>query len=186
MDEKPLCLPLFRPFHPRPMLVFPRRPSLPTCAMLWMLTLLMWRQQPQTPRERAKAKATMVDLIHMADLEKVVTRGPWMVYDHYLTVRQWFPEFRLEKDHLVKTMAWVRLSRLPLQYYDDDLLTTFASAIGRPVKIDSNTSLATRALYARMCVEIDFGQPLVPQVHIQDEGFKVQYEGLQYHLSHLW
>ncbi|KAJ4824826.1 hypothetical protein Tsubulata_039314 [Turnera subulata] len=75
-------------------------------------------------------------------------------------------------------MAWVCLSELPLLYYDDELLTTFASAIGSPVKINSNTSLATRALYARMCVEIDLSQPLVPVVRIQDEVFKVQYEGL--------
>ncbi|KAJ4844892.1 hypothetical protein Tsubulata_016465, partial [Turnera subulata] len=85
----------------------------------------------------------------------------------------------LEKcDHLGKTMAWISLPGLPLMYYDDDLLTTFASAIGKPIKIDSNTSEATRALYAQMCVEIDFGLPLVPVVHIQDEAFKVQYEGL--------
>ncbi|KAJ4851447.1 hypothetical protein Tsubulata_031896 [Turnera subulata] len=75
-------------------------------------------------------------------------------------------------------MAWVRLPGLPLQYYDDDLLSTFASAIGAPVRIDSNTSQATRALYARRCVEVDLSQPLVPLVTIQEEVFRVQYEGL--------
>ncbi|KAJ4831136.1 hypothetical protein Tsubulata_000669 [Turnera subulata] len=84
----------------------------------------------------------------------------------------------LDSDHIVKTMAWVRLPGLPLMYYDDDLLSTFATAIGTPVRIDSNTSQATRALYARMCVEVDLSQPLVPLVSIQDEVFKVQYEGL--------
>ncbi|KAJ4822016.1 hypothetical protein Tsubulata_001579 [Turnera subulata] len=114
----------------------------------------------------------------LVDLERVVTKGPWLVHDHYLTVRQWFPTFRPDSDHIVKTMAWVRLPGLPLMYYDDDLLSTFATAIGTPVRIDSNTSQATRALYARMCVEVDLSQPLVPLVSIQDEVFKVQYEGL--------
>ncbi|KAJ4842153.1 hypothetical protein Tsubulata_043823 [Turnera subulata] len=113
----------------------------------------------------------------LMQLWKPGASGP-MVYDHYLTVRQWFPEFRPECDHLGKTMAWISLPGLPLMYYDDDLLITFASAIGKPIKIDSNTSEATRALYPQMCVEIDFGLPLVPVVHIQDEAFKVQYEGL--------
>ncbi|KAJ4832480.1 hypothetical protein Tsubulata_000022 [Turnera subulata] len=66
-------------------------------------------------------------------------------------------------------MEWVRLPGLPLMYYDDDLLATFAQRIGKPVKIDSNTSLASRELYARMCVEIDLTQPLVPLVTIRDE-----------------
>ncbi|KAJ4821797.1 hypothetical protein Tsubulata_038723 [Turnera subulata] len=90
-------------------------------------------------------------------------------------VRQWLPTFRSDSDHVATTTAWVCLPGLPLQYYDDDLLTTFASGIGKPVKIDSNTSLASRALYARMCVEIDLSQPLVS---IDEEVFKVQYEGL--------
>ncbi|KAJ4845599.1 hypothetical protein Tsubulata_005731 [Turnera subulata] len=89
----------------------------------------------------------LVKFTSLVDLEKVITRGPWMVYDHYLTLNQWFPEFRPECDHLVKTMAWIRLPGLPLMYYDDDLLITFASAIGKPVKIDLNTSEATRALF---------------------------------------
>ncbi|KAJ4821857.1 hypothetical protein Tsubulata_014757 [Turnera subulata] len=66
----------------------------------------------------------------LADLEKVVTRGPWMVQDHYLTVRQWSPNFRPDSDHIHSTMAWVRLPGFPLMYYDDDLLTTFATGIG--------------------------------------------------------
>ncbi|KAJ4836316.1 hypothetical protein Tsubulata_004553 [Turnera subulata] len=89
----------------------------------------------------------------LVDLERVVTRGPWL------------------------SMAWVRLPRLHLQYYDDDLLATFASVISKPVKTDSNMSEATRALYARMCVEVDLSQPLVPIFCIQ-EVFKVQYKGL--------
>ncbi|KAJ4833645.1 hypothetical protein Tsubulata_001270, partial [Turnera subulata] len=133
------------------------------------------------------AALELVDLGHgcylakfssLADLERVVTRGPWLVQDHYLTVRQWFPTFRPDNDHIVKTMAWVRLPGLPLQYYNDDLLTTFATGIGKPVKINSNTSLASHALYALMCVEIDLSQPLVPLVSTDEEVFKVQYEGL--------
>ncbi|KAJ4832479.1 hypothetical protein Tsubulata_000021 [Turnera subulata] len=30
----------------------------------------------------------------VANLERVVTRGPWMIQDHYLTLRQWTPDFR--------------------------------------------------------------------------------------------
>ncbi|KAJ4847698.1 hypothetical protein Tsubulata_021824 [Turnera subulata] len=120
----------------------------------------------------------LVKFASLKDLEKVVTRGPWVVRYHYLTVRQWSPDFCPDSDHLLSTMAWVRLLALPLMYYDDDLLATFAKGIGKPIKIDSNTSQVSRALYAQICVEIDLTLPLVPVVQIREEVFKVQYEGL--------
>ncbi|KAJ4841920.1 hypothetical protein Tsubulata_013361 [Turnera subulata] len=63
-------------------------------------------------------------------------------------------------------------------HYLTNFLETIARGIGISVKIDSNTFAAARALYARMCVEIDLHQPLVPDVTIRGECFKVQYEGL--------
>ncbi|KAJ4844704.1 hypothetical protein Tsubulata_024279 [Turnera subulata] len=118
----------------------------------------------------------LAKLHNSEDLERVIKCGLWVVQGHYLTVRQWFPQFRPESDSIDCTLAWVRLSSLPLMYYDDDLLETVA--LGLPIKIDSNTSISTRALYARMCVEIDLALPFVLDVTIRGEEFKVQYEGL--------
>ncbi|KAJ4840540.1 hypothetical protein Tsubulata_030411 [Turnera subulata] len=106
------------------------------------------------------AKSTSVDLIK----EKMVSL-------EFLEGDRLRPSFALNKDYSHSLC-------LPLMFYDDDLLSTFASAIGKPVRIDLDTSMATRALYARMCVEVDLNNPLVPVVRIQDEVFRVQYEGL--------
>lgn len=45
-----------------------------------------------------------------------------------------------------------------------------AKAIGRPVEIDSTTSVADRGKYTRICVEVDLAKPLVPSLRL--DGIK--------------
>jgi hypothetical protein len=35
----------------------------------------------------------MVKFDHSADKEKVITGGPWLIFDHCLVVSHWSPEF---------------------------------------------------------------------------------------------
>lgn len=44
--------------------------------------------------------------------------------------------------------------------YDDSALRAIVRCVGTPVKIDSNTALATRANFARVCIQIDLAKPL--------------------------
>jgi hypothetical protein len=63
----------------------------------------------------------------LEDRERVLTEGPWMIADHYLTVRCWSPEFRPSMDTISKIPVWVRLPELPIEYFDEDLLFIFSS-----------------------------------------------------------
>ncbi|PPR90369.1 hypothetical protein GOBAR_AA30316 [Gossypium barbadense] len=37
--------------------------------------------------------------------------------------------------------------------------------VGKPIKVDSNTSLGTRGKFAGICVEVDLSKPLLSQRH---------------------
>ncbi|KAJ8769819.1 hypothetical protein K2173_008225 [Erythroxylum novogranatense] len=112
------------------------------------------------------------------DRNHAINNGPWMIQGHYLTVRQWSPDFRPSTSTMDKILAWVRFPELPVMYYDDNVLRVLASGVGFPFRVDVHTSLATRGQFARVCVEIDLAKPLVGKIWFDGFCYPVVYEGL--------
>jgi hypothetical protein len=112
------------------------------------------------------------------DKNKVINGGPWMIYDHYLAVRQWTPSFNASTAKIDKTMVWIRIPSLNLAFYDESILWAIASMVGNPIKVDLHTLKVARGRFARMCVEVDLTKPVVGRVGINGEWYHVQYEGL--------
>lgn len=120
----------------------------------------------------------MVKFDDEADRAKVMDGGPWMIFDHYLTVQTWSPAFASPSAKIDKTMVWIRFPGLNLFYYDESILLAMASAVGKPVKVDHNTLNIRRGRFARVCVEVDLTKPVVGKVWLKDLWYLVQYEGL--------
>jgi hypothetical protein len=114
----------------------------------------------------------------VADKEKVITQGPWMIYDHYLAVSHWSPEFISPAAKVNRTLVWIRFPGLNLVFYDESFLLAMASAVGKPIKVDTNTLNVERGRFARVCVEIDLNEPVVGKVWLKGFWYKVEYEGL--------
>lgn len=120
----------------------------------------------------------MVKFDMVADRDKVMADGPWMIFDHYLAVSQWSPEFESPTTKVNRMLVWIRFPGLNLVYYDESFLLAMASAVGRPVKVDKNTLRVERGRIARICVEIDLTQLVVGKVWLNGFWYKVGYEGL--------
>ncbi|KAI8026706.1 hypothetical protein LOK49_LG02G03142 [Camellia lanceoleosa] len=88
--------------------------------------------------------------------------GPWVIMDHYLTVRKWTPDFKTSEAFETTTAVWVRFSELPIEYFHEQVLYVIAKQIGKPLKIDLTTAIATRGRFARVCIEVDLHKPLCP------------------------
>lgn len=112
------------------------------------------------------------------DRERALSGGPWMIFDHYLAVTHWSPDFVSPNATIDKTLVWIRFPGLNLVYYDESFLLAMASPVGKPVKVDSNTLKVERGRFARICVEIDLNQPVVRQVWLNGHWYKVAYEDL--------
>jgi hypothetical protein len=69
-----------------------------------------------------------------ADREKVISGGPWMVFDHCLAVQPWKPNFIASQVSIDKTLVWVRIPNLGMEYYDESILLALAAAIGTPLR----------------------------------------------------
>ncbi|XP_020238357.1 uncharacterized protein LOC109817506 [Cajanus cajan] len=113
-----------------------------------------------------------------ADRERVMHGGPWMLFDHYLIVRPWSPEFVASATKVDSTLVWIRFPGLGVMFYDESVLLTIASAIGKPIKVDLNTLNMTRGRFARVCVEINLNEPVVGRFFLNGVWYNVEYEGL--------
>ncbi|GAU32943.1 hypothetical protein TSUD_153600 [Trifolium subterraneum] len=113
-----------------------------------------------------------------ADREKVISGGPWVIYDHCVAIRPWTTDFISSEVHINKTLVWIRFPSLGMEYYDESLLLALATAVGRPIKVDMHTLDASRGKFARVCIEIELDKPVVGKVWFRDFWYKVEYEGL--------
>lgn len=113
------------------------------------------------------------------DYEFAKFEGPWIIVGHYLTVQEWEPNFFPHKNKLNKLLVWVRFPTLPIEYFEDEFLMKIGKNIGRPVKVDTTTSLVSIGKFARVCVELDVTRPLLSKFTLGGEVVPVEYEGIQ-------
>lgn len=113
-----------------------------------------------------------------ADKDKVIEGGPWMIFDHYLAVFSWTPNFVSTTAKVEKTLVWIRFPGMNLVFYDESLLLAMALAVGRPIKVDEHTLKVERGIFARVCVEINLNQPVVGKIFVKGMWYNVEYEGL--------
>lgn len=69
------------------------------------------------------------------DYDFPLLRGPGMVADHYLMVRQWHPNFDPWEASIDKVAIWTRLPYLPMEYYNDGVLRRIGDRIGKTLKL---------------------------------------------------
>jgi hypothetical protein len=113
----------------------------------------------------------MVKCELLADRDKIMSDGPWMLFDHYLAVARWTPDFASPHAKVEKTLVWIRFPGLNLLYYDESVLLGLASVVGTPVKVDTNTLKVERGRFARICVEIDLTLPVVGKVNVNGHWY---------------
>ncbi|CAN1122476.1 hypothetical protein LINPERPRIM_LOCUS2738 [Linum perenne] len=109
------------------------------------------------------------------DYYRVAFQGPWKIYDYYITVARWTPNFN-EEDPI---LMWVRLPKFPIHFFNKTIVNRIGNHIGRTVRMDLATSEGARARYARVCVEIDISKPLLGKYMIGDRVLFVEYESLE-------
>lgn len=109
------------------------------------------------------------------DYDKVLKGGPWFVGEHFLAIKQWEPYFKASEAKLSSVAMWVRLLKLPIEFYDVVVLREIRSAIGPVLRIDSYTASESRESYARLCVQVDLEKPLITSVRVGRLVQKVTY-----------
>lgn len=93
------------------------------------------------------------------NMTKALHDGPWFVTGHFLSVRQWKPNFALQEATQTHTEVWIRLLQLPTEFYDKTVLERIGSKWGVLLKINTCTSSTLRGRYARICIQVPLETP---------------------------
>ncbi|XP_061362323.1 uncharacterized protein LOC133306059 [Gastrolobium bilobum] len=112
------------------------------------------------------------------DLNLALTGGPWVLMGHYLAIRKWEPFFNPHKANIHRVAAWVRLPGIPQEFCVPAFLKLIGNRVGKVLKVDKITSTGDRGKFARLCVELDLSKSLRGEYILEEEIFKVEYEGL--------
>ena len=109
------------------------------------------------------------------DAVDALTKGPWIIMGHYLTVQPWSPSFDFTKTVLDQVTVWIRLPGLAVHLYNQKVLQKLGQMVGTVIKIDSNIASSTRGRFARLAVSVSLDKPLVSQFELDGRIQKVEY-----------
>lgn len=112
------------------------------------------------------------------DYERVLKDGPWFVGGHYLSIRNWEPNFKPSMASITSIIVWIRLSELPIEYYKPSVLWELGQAIGPVLRVDTHTTTKSKGRFARIYVQINFEKPLIKLIWTGGIEQLVLYEGI--------
>nr|POE45025.1 uncharacterized protein CFP56_76957 [Quercus suber] len=112
------------------------------------------------------------------DHDAVLKKAPWFIGEYFLSIRPWVPDFRPDTTNISSVVVWVRLPKLPIEYYDAEALKEIGQAIGTILRIDTHTVLETRGRYARLSVQVDINKLLIYTILIGGFHQAVVYKGI--------
>ena len=72
----------------------------------------------------------------------------------------------------------VRLPELPIEYYEPSALQEIGEAIGPLLRIHTHTTEESRGRFARLCVHVNFNEPITKLLKIGEIDQPVKYEGI--------
>ncbi|KHN14868.1 hypothetical protein glysoja_045073, partial [Glycine soja] len=103
-----------------------------------------------------------------------------LIYDHYLIVREWCPNFHPNSQPIEFVAIQVRFFGLPIHYYDGNILCALGNHIRRTVRVDRSTWTNEKGKYTKLCVEVDLTKPLLALFKINQRYYKIEYKGLHF------
>lgn len=96
-----------------------------------------------------------------------VEGGPWFVGGPLMALDSWKSDFLPIHKSIYKTVVWMRLPELPLEYWVPSAIMIVAGEAGDRLSINNFTDLMRKIGYARIRVELDTFKPLQPGILIQ-------------------
>ncbi|KAI9121220.1 hypothetical protein K1719_008253 [Acacia pycnantha] len=120
----------------------------------------------------------LINFQHQDDYMEALIGGPWVISDLYLSVARWKPEFNPKRERIESVVDWVRFLNLLAPLFDKKFLLNLGNSIGKAIRLDIHTAQRARGKFARMCVELDLTEPLVPEFNVDGKTLSVVYESL--------
>ncbi|KAH9684248.1 hypothetical protein KPL70_013486 [Citrus sinensis] len=115
----------------------------------------------------------LINLHVEEDYTRLWVKQTWYVCGSAMRIFKWTTDFLCSEESPV-VPVWISFPYLPIHFVQcKEALFSIASAIGQPLRIDQATASLSRPSVARVLVEHDVTQPLLPRIRIGvgDSGF---------------
>ncbi|KAG9444337.1 hypothetical protein H6P81_015677 [Aristolochia fimbriata] len=120
---------------------------------------------------KGKWCVTLLDPLHILvrlenddDMLLVWTRQKWIIDGHLMKVFKWSLQFSEKEASLAA--VWVSFPFLPVVFFQEDLLLSIASFVGKVIAVDGQTRNLRRTDVARVWVEVDLSKELPDKLWI--------------------
>lgn len=118
----------------------------------------------------------------VADKEYVWVNRPWFVKGLNLVLNAWKPYFDPYSASISRVDQWIRIPRLPWEFWEQETLTELLRNVGSMVRVDHTTLLRQKGKFARVCLNLDISKPLPGTLRIptplRELSIPIIYEGL--------
>lgn len=105
---------------------------------------------------------------NLEDRTRILRDGPWFLNQRFLSIRRWEPKFDPNRASMKSVAVWIRLSHLPIEFYNPTIIKKAANRIGPLLHVDGLTAMGERANFARLCIQVNFEKPLPSHLKIAD------------------
>ncbi|GAV69074.1 DUF4283 domain-containing protein [Cephalotus follicularis] len=97
--------------------------------------------------------------------------GPWDIWGYHLAVRKWSRDMSLTLKDCKSIPLWVKLSRVPVQYWTKLGLSYIASVLGKPLHMDANTTNRYALTFACVCIDMEATSSFLDSIVLElDDG----------------
>uniref|UniRef100_A0A7C9CSY6 DUF4283 domain-containing protein n=1 Tax=Opuntia streptacantha TaxID=393608 RepID=A0A7C9CSY6_OPUST len=97
---------------------------------------------------------------NLQDISLVWDGRPWHVSGLNLVLRRWEPFFDPYSATIQRIDQWVKITRLPLELWEEETLRLLLQDVGHFIKVDDITLNRSKGKFARVCLNIDITKPL--------------------------
>lgn len=111
-----------------------------------------------------------VILSSSAEKTTIWGRGSISLKPGILRLQHWTLDFDPDEQKSSNTQLWVRFYKLPWEYWHPHILTSIASGLGVPLKIDNATINGEFGHYARVLIDVDLSSKLPENLLIERIG----------------
>ncbi|KAJ8900005.1 hypothetical protein K2173_024117 [Erythroxylum novogranatense] len=114
------------------------------------------------------------------DYVMVLFEGLWLVFGHCLTVQPWIPTFDKIEPYPMDVSTWIKLPGLPSRMYVHDVVTTIDKQVGKVIRVDSISEVATKTRFAHIAVCVDLRKALPSKIKINGRFQRIEYDSLPF------
>ncbi|CAI9102728.1 OLC1v1001046C1 [Oldenlandia corymbosa var. corymbosa] len=107
------------------------------------------------------------------DYQRCWITSLWTICGYQMRILKWQPGFKFEEDPPIVPI-WVSLHELPFEWTHPRVLFSIASAVGKPLQVDTPTLNLTRPSVAHFCAEVDLTKKLPKSIRIGKKGKKYE------------